>query len=326
VPPRIPYDGAVSPEPWVRYQAGALCAALIGTAVIGGGIFALSLAALVAFFAFILWLKYTRDMDRAERTAPPHRDRLDVLVAGDARASLLPALVLACFVIIFRPTPPTVAPYVLDAVATVAVVVAAIYVSSLFDWYLILPRLSGLLGVRPCKPEGEPPGWPNTWRKVTRWWYIHRIVAAFFLVYGLALALGLVASGLTSASSNWVEFAFAAVLGTFGAYQKAILPAVKEAGHPHLIVGRTYASAFSPRRYVFDVSIEGVGLVPTAKYEEKATEPLPADGIEYEKHPDEINHTQARELAGAEPYIGCERRCAGISWYCIENERCFEEK
>jgi hypothetical protein len=299
---------------------------LVGTTVIGGGTFALSLAGLVAVFAFILWFKYARDIDRAGETVPLRRDRLDILVAGDARASLLPALVLACFVVIFKPTPPAVAPYVLDAVATVAVVAAAVYASSLFDWYLILPRMSGLLGVRPCKSKGEPPGWPNTWRKVTRWWYVHRIVAAFVFVYGLALALGLVASGLTGASSTWVEFAFAAVLGTFGAYQRAILPTVKEIGHPRLIVGRTYASALSPRRYVFDVSIEGVDLVPVAKYEERATEAVPAEGIEFEKHPDEINHAQARELTSAAPYVGCEHRCAGISWYCIENRHCFEEK
>ncbi len=316
----------MSPDPWVRYQAGALSVMLLGSTVIGGDVFALCLAGLSAFFAFALWCKYTRDMDRAMRTSPPHRDRLDLLVAGDARTALLPALVLACFAVIFEPSVPTVDAYVLEAVETVAAVAAVIYVSSLFDWYLILPRLSGLLGVRPCKSKGDPPGWPNTWRKVTRWWYVHRIVAAFVFVYGLALAVGLVASGLTSASSNWVEFAFAAVLGTFGAYKKAIWPTVKEVGHPRLILGRTYASAVMPRSYVFDVSIEGVDLVPAGRFEKRAAEPLPDEGIEYEKHPDEISHAQAQEFTSAESYTGCDHRCNGISWYCIDNPHCFEEK
>src|SRR6185437_4873465 len=204
---------------------------LVGATVLGSATFALSLAGLVAVFAFLFWFLYSRDMDRAGQSAPPHRDRLDLMVAGDARTALLPVLVLASFVLARQPAPPHVAPYVREAVATVAVVAAAVYVSSLFDWYLILPRMSGMLGARPCRVSGEPPGWPGTWRSLTRWWYLHRIVAAFVFVYGFALALGLVASGLTNASSNWVEFAFAAVFGTFGAYKKAIWPAVKEVGH-----------------------------------------------------------------------------------------------
>ncbi len=315
----------MSPDPWVRYQAGALGVLLVATTVLGGAVFALSLASAVALWAFGFWLKYTRDIDRASCSAPPHRDRLDILVAGDARTALLPALVLACFAIIFSPQTPTVAYFVLVAAACVATVAAVIYVSSLFDWFVILPRMSGMLGAFPCKAKGEPPGWPDTWRKVTRWWYIHRIIAAFVFVYGLALALGIVAAGITNASSTWVEFAFTAVFGSFGAYRKAILPAIKEAGHPHLIVGRTYASALGGRRYVFDVSVEGVGLVGVDRYEQRASEPAP-EQIEYEKHPDEISHDQAQELESADPFLGCEKRCVGINWYCIQNPRCFEEK
>jgi hypothetical protein len=300
---------------------------LIGATVLGGSVFVLATGGLVALSALTLWAKYSRDLDRSGQECPAHRDRLDILVTGDARAALLPPLVLACFVVIFSPSPPSTAPFVLNAVATVTVVAAVVYVSSLFDWYLILPRVSGLLGVRPCKKEGEPPGWPNTWRKVTRWWYIHRIVAAFVFVFGLALALGMIASGLTNASSNWVEFALTAVLGLFGAYRKAIYPATKEAGHPHLIVGRTYERPLGGRSYVFDVSIEGVDLASADKYEARATDfPLPVDGIEFEKAPNEISHAQAQELTSAAPYTGCERRCVGISWYCIENKQCFEEK
>jgi hypothetical protein len=299
---------------------------LVGATVLGSATFAVSLAGLVATFALLFWFLYSRDMDRAERSAPPHRDRLDIMVAGDARTALLTVLVLASFVLARQPAPPHVAPYVREAVATVAVVAASVYVSSLFDWYLILPRMSGLLGARPCRVKGEPPGWPGTWRSLTRWWYVHRVVAAFVFVYGLALALGLVASGLTNASSNWVEVAFAAVFGTFGAYRKAIWPAVKEIGHPRIVVGRTYESRFRPRLYCFDVAIEGVDVVGAEKYEKRAADPVPRDGVEYENEPDELNHSQAHELTSAEPYVGCERRCVGINWYCIDNPRCFEEK
>jgi len=62
------------------------------------------------------------------------------------------------------------------------VTAAIILLSSLIDWYVILPRISGLLGIRPCRePDTDFPRRPQTWREVTRWWYIHRIIAALAL-------------------------------------------------------------------------------------------------------------------------------------------------
>jgi len=62
------------------------------------------------------------------------------------------------------------------------------------------------------------------------------------------------------------------------------------------------------------------------EYEQRAVEPVAPQGVEFEKHPDELSHSEARGLTSAPAYTGCEHRCAGISWYCIENKHCFEEK
>jgi hypothetical protein len=316
----------MSPRPWVRVHAIALLCVLIAEVVLGGQVFALGCSVAITLFGFYLCQKYQGDLAQAGVTVPPHREALDILVAGDARAAILPPLTLAAYIVAIGARTATVAPYVLAATSTLAIVVVVVYASSLCDWYLILPRLSGLLGPRPCRLKGEPATWPATWREVTRWWYIHRIVADFVLVYGLALALGIVVAGVTGASSPWVDLALTMVLGTFGAYKKALWPAVKEAGHPRLILGRTVNSRFGERRDVSDVAIEGVQLVPADKYEARAEQMRPDEAPDFEKDPERLPLEQIDEAGDAVQFSGCERRCVGISWYCIENHRCFEVK
>lgn len=316
----------MSPEPWVRMHAAAVCVALISTVVLGGQVFVLVTGGLLALFGFWMWRKYQHDVLLAKAEVPPHRDRLDVLVAGDARASLLAPLVLAVFAVVMSPAVPEVASYVLDSVATVALVLVVVYGSSLSDWYVTLPRMTGLLGPRPCRRDGKFKTFPKTWREVTRWWYFHRIVADFVLVYGLALAAGMAAAGLTAASSPWVDLSFTVVFGTLGAYKKAIWPAIREFMHPHLIVGGTVTNRFDERRYVYDVAIEGVQVVPVGEYEQRAEEMASDQKPDYEDEPEWVPLTEVGEMRQAEPYTGCDRRCAGISWYCIENEDCFKPK
>lgn len=316
----------VSPEPWVRLHALLVFGLLTATVVLGGEVFVLATGGFLVIWALWLWRKYRHDRLRTNADAPPHRERLDVLVAGDVKAALLAPLVLGIYVTAMGVSAPQVAGYVLDATATMALVGVVVYGSSLFDWYVILPRMSGQLGPRPCRRDGEFKSFPRTWREVTRWWYGHRIVADFFVVYGSALALGILVAGIAGASSPWVDLAFSAVFGTLGAYRKALWPAVKEFMHPRLIVGRTVASRFGERRYVFDVAIEGVQVVPVEKYELRAERLRDDEQPEFERHPERIPLTAVDEAKDAGQYTGCDRRCAGISWYCIENEDCFRVK
>jgi hypothetical protein len=116
------------------------------------------------------------------------------------------------------------------------------------------------------------------------------------------------------------------VLGTFGAYQKAIFPAVREAGHPRLVVGKTVGSRFGERRYVFDVAVEGVQHVSADRYERQAATMGPDDTPDFERDPERLPLEDIDEARDAVRYSGCDSRCAGISWYCLENRRCFEVK
>jgi hypothetical protein len=123
-----------------------------------------------------------------------------------------------------------------------------------------------------------------------------------------------------------MDFAFSAVFGTVGAYRKALGPAAKEWMHPRLVIGRTVSNRFGERRYVFDVAIEGVQVVPADKFEEWAEQVLSGKRPEFERHPERVPLANVDEMGDANRYVGCDRHCAGISWYCIENEDCFKPK
>ena len=83
-----------------------------------------------------------------------------------------------------------------------------------------------------------------------------------------------------------------------------------------------------PAEYVYDVALEAVQLVPVAARE--GAIPRDPDGnIVYERDPVKVD---VRDVGAStperakRPFSGCEGRCSGINWYCIENPRCFATK
>lgn len=344
----------MSPEPYVRGQALTL-AALLGVAVtFGAEKLALGCSLVAALLAWGLQLKYRGDVRAAQAAVPRHRERLDLIVAGDARAAFGLGIAVSAFAVWVGDYEQPVGDALRSASIPLLIVAATVYLSSLVDWYVILPRIGGLLGARPCRlSSGEPPTFPRTWRETTRWWYMHRIVAALVLRFGLSYAVALSLSDLLSLGVETRLVASAAVV-SFSAYLKAIPAAVREAGHPRLVVGRTVRRRDTHRRvlftlrikrrtllrvpswkreptgtpmqreYVFDVSIEGVQLVPVAPRE--ALETVGAQAVDYERDPRRIALREVDAAEPSTPFAGCENACSGISWYCIENPRCFEPK
>ncbi|HEV2590260.1 MAG TPA: hypothetical protein VGU02_00075 [Gaiellaceae bacterium] len=305
--------------------------------------------------AYYLRHRYRSELTIAQIVPPAHRERLDRIVDGDLQMVVVAGLTAAglmlgfgihpLHIVISRWTP-----------LLVGVAAASVYVSSLSDWYVILPRITGMLGSRPCRFEDERhPRFPHTWRDTTRWWLVHRLLALFGFRFGLSYALTLVAR-------HWITFRFGtdivtgAALGFAATYQKAIPAAGFQAGHPTMIVGQTVVhdettrgprritifgrvirvpfmkqavptGELSAREWVYDVALEGVQLVVAASREARSL-PRSDDGrLIYERRPHKI---LLRDIAGVRaadpPFSGCASRCSGINWYCIENPRCFEAK
>jgi hypothetical protein len=346
----------VSPEPYVRGQALVLAALLVAAAALGSPVAALACAMTSALGAWALRVKYRGDLIVARVDVPRHRERLDLIVAGDARAALSVGLVASGLLVAFDADPPDVG-LVPATPVLLAVVAAAVHLSSLFDWYVILPRVSGLLGARPCRRNGgEPARFPKTWRETTKWWYIHRVVAALILRFGLPYAVVLSVGHQLSLSRPASIVIGTAVGISFASYLQVVPRAVWQAGHPTLIVGRTVrrrtvlrtprtvtvmrrtvrlpwprrrtVGSLRPPEYVYDVALESVQLAPLRAREDAP----PRDrlgNVVYERDPAkvELRDVRACEPEPAEvPFSGCEEHCSGISWYCIENPRCFEPK
>jgi hypothetical protein len=346
----------MSPDPYVRGQALALAAALVAAAVLGSPIAALVCTAVAALGAWILRARYRGDLLAAgiERV-PRHRKALDLMVRGNVRLAVAIGTVSAMVVLIFTSHRPDLGLAPISAVI-LAVTAAAVFLSSLVDWYVILPRVSGLLGIRPCRePDSDFPRRPETWREVTRWWYIHRIVAAVVLRFGLAFAISLTVSRYTAIPHGAGIVAGAAV-GGFASYMAAAWDAFWQAGHLTLMVGRTVqrreidrvprtiaifgravqlpfltrgiAGSVLPREYVYDVALEAVQLAP-AEPREQGQPPRNGGGaVLYERDPAKllVKDIDASRPKPARPFIGCRGRCSGINWYCIENPRCFKNK
>jgi hypothetical protein len=337
----------------VRGQAVVLAVLLIAVAALGAPREACTIAFAVAIAGTALRWKYRHDLKHAPGSVlPPHRDRLDLVVSGDLRAATLVGLAVGLTLVIAGINAPTGVDTIRSVLLTLLATTAAIYASSLIDWYVILPRISGQLGARPCRSHlGQEPGvWPETWRETTRWWYYHRLAAAVAFRFGLGYALALILSGLIAFELG-PRIAVVGLLGLFAEYSPwRLAPLSREAMHPRLVLGRTVhrirrarrvhwqlrigpVSLFavhrktpepeeiSEREYVYDVSVEGVQLVPVAPRE------VAAERADFERSPLRVRLKDVDDVKpGDPPFTGCAESCSGINWYCIENPRCFRPK
>jgi hypothetical protein len=330
----------MSPLPYVRAHAVVLAVLLVTSGVLGASLLALLCAAASAAGAALLNLRYRHDVEVTGAAVPPHREKLDEVVANDALAALGPAmlLVLGSWAMGSGPSGDGAATARI-AVGFLALAAAAIYLSSLVDWYVILPRISGQLGSRPCRDRDPLFPFPHSWKEVTRWWYIHRIVATLAFRFLLAAAIAAVL-GQFIGFGEQTKIIAGLVLGIFATYISTLSSAVFQGAQPKLLIGETVLVRPRPRRqwwppfslvhppdlggrqYVVDVSVEGIHMTAAAPRERpELPEPRFVRDVDRLAL---VNHDSAR--LSPEEFSGCAHRCSGINWYCIDNPRCFEAK
>ena len=330
----------MSPLPYVRAHAVVLAALLIASGVLGASLLALLCAVSGSVVAALLHMRYQHDVAVTEATVPPHRNKLDDVVASDAIAAFGPAtlLIVVSWVIGLNPSGDAAATARI-AVGFLAIAATAIYLSSLVDWYVILPRVSGQLGARPCRDRDPRFPFPHSWKEVTRWWYIHRIVATVAFRFLLAAAIAAVLGQFIGIGEE-TKIIAGLVLGVFATYISTLSSAVFQGAQPKLLVGETVLVRPRPRRqlwppftmvhppdlrgrqYIIDVSLEGIHLTPAAPREQSEL-PEPKFVSKADRLP-LVSHDSAR--LSPQEFSGCAHRCSGINWYCIENPRCFEAK
>lgn len=338
----------MSPLPHVRRQVVALGVLLVLGGVLGAGTITGAYALAALLWMTYLRRRYRQDVGNVE--VPEHRARLDRVVAGDAIRSLVPALVVSAVFLVHPLNPTDWLKVARSALVALGLGATAIYGSSLVDWYLILPRISGQLGHRPCRAgdEDERFTFPETWREVTRWWYIHRVVATVAFRFSLSAGIAFVLVGISGlevvgkAGAGIVMFTFGAYAITAITRGTALAREVGQSGHVKGIVGQTVTverrrerrRRFPPwgtlpplsipgRHYVVDVALESVQLAAVAP-REAAELPCP---LRFERNVNSVPLADVGAIRQAdEKFVGCRSRCSGINWYCIENPRCFEPK
>src|SRR3954452_11615606 len=189
----------MSPRPHIRRQEFALGALIAFAATFDAALLAVCVGIVSMISLLAMHVKYLRDVATTTSWVPEHREELDRVVAFDPLFTIVPATAFAALFLTGRLQPIIDVPAVHGVLAALAPPAAVIWGSSLFDWYLILPRVSGQLGPRPCRAaeEEEQFPFPETWREVTRLWYIHRATGTLAFRLGLILAAGALADSLS---------------------------------------------------------------------------------------------------------------------------------
>jgi hypothetical protein len=150
-------------------------------------------------------------------------------------------------------------------VAVAAAVAAVCFVSSLVDWYYVLPRRDGLIGNPPCRSPGD-----SRWARVTWFWFLHRFVAAVATiggVYAIAICLGLLlydrypavvsgAGGITVILAVITFFARSYLQDILAVWRLLLGPTLALGEHLTARLDQQYVSGF-----VLNIAIDRVDLI-----------------------------------------------------------------
>lgn len=258
---------------------------------------------------------------RRAQAVPAHRLALDrwvlaqwiaIAVVGGGGAALLGALGVHPF---------DGVGLVLDVLAVGWVALwAGIYVSSLVDWFLIMPKVSGVSCPAPCERPGK-----QRWAGITGLWCFHRGVARLLVplvVVGCPTVIGAITD---SSAGSAVAFAFAASLSVLliefevqGKHSLSFgLNGRRHVGDTLWLVRETPTTVTRQAAWLVDVSAEGAKFKYVDALGRYAGKPFE------QKHDDDaapvglIDLNARHRVESAEP--PCGKACTGVNWYCWNN-------
>jgi len=284
------------------------------------GVFAVSAA------LFAESLRLLANGRRVGRESPPHRQRLDRIVViqwvGSSFTGLLVALACAHWGV----EPLTTTHQLVDALLIgLCAGSVGVFLSSLVDWYVILPKVSGLSGPAPCELAES-----GAWKYTTCIWYFHRALATA-LVYLVVIGIPSYMSNVTSGQEIYAWAALATILAVLGGYiLRGMFVAVWFFLKPPVLVGDQIfvqvpqegdgdVEMRRQRAYVLDVSIQGAGYkildagrYVRGKFTDKSDGNVP-------------NHklAAAKAVRNSDPPI-CAQGCTGVNWYCRCNPKAYD--
>jgi hypothetical protein len=242
--------------------AGAITLSI--TALLASQWVLVSLTGVGLLSSILLNNAYARALKSSRR--PMSRVALDRLVALEILGAFVPPVVV--FGLSEAGAIPDISVDLLWAViaATVAGVMVTCFLSSLVDWYYVLPRRDGLIGPPPCKAPRE-----SRWQRVTWFWSAHRFAAAVAViasVYGIAIAVGLWLNNRNPELSSGIGGTVAGLLALVTFFGRKYLAHIRhiwnELYSPSPALGEyleTKVEGESVSGYVLNVSIERLDLL-----------------------------------------------------------------
>jgi hypothetical protein len=212
-------------------------------------------------------------------------------------------------------------------VATVAGALG-IYLSAAVDWYLVVPRLSGILGAAPCQRPGG-----DNWANVTKLWFFHRAAATLLVILCLAGLFGYM--GATAPPEHGGEQAawFAAAFVSAGLYyrfQAGAFLGLWYGLNPPRHVGDIVSLADGRKAYLVDVSVQGASYMRLEADERYVGPRFPhkKDGLIGLDRLDELERVRAPRPICTPSTEECSSDgggwCTGVNWYCRCNPRAHD--
>jgi hypothetical protein len=203
---------------------------------------------------------------------------------------------------------------------------SGIYLSALVDWFLVLPKVSGVSCPAPCERPGK-----QRWAGITALWCFHRGFARL-LVPAVLIGCPTVIGAVTASSGGRaiafsIGAVFALYLAEFELQGKAALSyglnPRRYVGDTVWLIRETADSVYRQPAYLLDVSAEGGKF----KYVDDGGHYL---GDEFDEKDDEDGepltlsalNTRARVDDAVAP---CGERCTGVNWYCWRNPLAYSQ-
>ncbi len=197
---------------------------------------------------------------------------------------------------------------------------SGVYASALVDWFVVLPRVSGVSCPAPCERPGK-----QRWAGITAIWCFHRGFARLLVPVVLIGCPTVIGAVTTSSGGRAIAFSIGAVFALYLAeFELQGKAALGYGLNPRRYVGDTVwlvrETGDSVRRqpaYLLDIAAEG------AKFKYVGDDGR-YTGDEFEEKDDDVGAPLTlpalNERSRVEHAVApCGERCSGINWYCWRN-------
>ncbi len=258
---------------------------------------------------------------RGQRLVPVHRSNLDRWTAGQwaALALLAGAGSAVIHSQAWRPFAHVGMVFTVLLVGWI-VLWAGVYLSATVDWYLIMPKVSGISCPAPCERPGK-----QRWAGVTGLWAFHRGFARLLVPFVLIGSATVIGALTHSSAGRAIAFSIAATLALYLAQfeleGKAAmdygLNARRYLGDRVWLVRESETGVTRAPAYLLDVSAEGAKFKYLDEHGAYPGEPFE------NKHDDDGDPVTLTALNKrwrvSHASAPCAERCTGVNWYCWRN-------